>query len=163
MPWQKYMPWFNNNNIIIILIFKTKYFEDIHYTIIHVSYTIFIHDVYIVYTSMDIHIMYINVHIHEGLNPKFHGSVLRSSPSNHFKSFDKIKRKLNFIIFNMKLLKKFELKHTFSFSKFIQMLQMKTRSLNLFNNLFMKIIIIYDYVIRRVKKKLKITCYEYKK
>ncbi len=51
---------------------------------IHVSYIIFIHD-----TSMNIHITYINAHIHQGLNPRLHGDAPKSSPPNHFKSLIK--------------------------------------------------------------------------
>jgi len=117
-------------------------------TIIHVLYIIFIHD-----TSMYIHITCINAHIHQGLNTRLQGDAPRSSPPNHFKSLLNFFKKFNFITFDIKLFKNFKLQHAFSFSKFIQMLQMKTWSWNLFNNLFMKLNIIYDYAIWRIQKK----------
>jgi hypothetical protein len=66
---------------------------------------------------------------------------------------DKIERKCKFITFDIKLFKKFKLQHMFCFSNFIQMLQMKTWSQSLFNNIFMKIIIIYNYTIWRLQKR----------
>jgi hypothetical protein len=68
-------------------------------------------------------------------------------------NFDKIEIKCRFIIFDIKLFKKFKLQHMFCFRKFIQMLQMKTWSWSLFNNLFTKIVIIYNYKIWRVQKR----------
>jgi hypothetical protein len=94
---KKYMPWFNINNINIFWFYLTKYFEDIP-TIIYVSYVIFMH-----ITSMCIHIMYINAHIHQGLNPRLHENAPRFSSPKPLQIFDKIKRKLNFIIFDMNL------------------------------------------------------------
>jgi hypothetical protein len=46
-------------------------------------------------------------HIHQGLNPRFHGNAPRSSPL--IQVFDKIKIKFNFTIFHMKLFLKFKL------------------------------------------------------
>jgi hypothetical protein len=43
---------------------------------------------------MYIHITYINAHIHQGLNPRLHGDAPRSSPPNHFMSFDKMEKKI---------------------------------------------------------------------
>jgi hypothetical protein len=71
---------------------------------IHILYIIFIHD-----TSMYIHITYINTHIHQGWNLRLFGNTPRSSPPDHFKSLIKIKIKINFIIFDMKLFYKFKL------------------------------------------------------
>jgi len=64
---------------------------------------------------------------------------------NHqtIQSFISKEEKFKFIMFGMKLFKKFKLYHMFFFSKFIQMLQKKTWSWSLFNNVFKKIIIIY--------------------
>jgi hypothetical protein len=73
-------------------------FEESH--IVHVSYTIFIHD-----TSMYIHITYINAHIHQGFNPTSWRctKVFTTKP---LQDFDKIlKKSLNF---DIKLFKKFK-------------------------------------------------------
>jgi hypothetical protein len=67
--------------IIIIFLDLLEIFLKIFTSIIYVSYILFIHDI-----SMYIHIMYINAHIHQGLNPRLHGDAPRSSPPNHFKS-----------------------------------------------------------------------------
>jgi hypothetical protein len=49
--------------------------------------------------------------------------VLTTKPLQNFISKEE---KFNFIVFGMKLFKKFKLYHMFSFSKFIQMQQKKT-------------------------------------
>jgi hypothetical protein len=66
--------------------------------IIHVSYTIFIHDI-----SMYIYITYVDAHTCQSLNPNFLKGTPRFSPPKTLQDSDEIERKCNFIIFNMKL------------------------------------------------------------
>ncbi len=103
-------------------------------TIVHVLYIIFIHD-----TSLYIYITYINAHIHQGFNPKLHGDAPRSSAPNHLKSLISEKESLILLSSTWNYSKNSNF-HILFFSIFFQMLQMKTWSWNLFNNLFMKII-----------------------
>jgi hypothetical protein len=52
---------------------------------------------------------YVNVHIHQGLNPRPHGSTPRPSPPNHFNFLLTNKKTSKFIVFDMKLFTKFKL------------------------------------------------------
>jgi len=124
-------------------------------TIIYVSYVIFIH-----ITSMYIHIMYINVHIHGGLNPRLHGNAPRFSPPKPFKIFNKIKKKTQIYYLWHETILKIQ---TLTWNFFSKLIQMKTLSWNLFNNLFTKIIISYNYAIWRVQFFFEIPCCEYYK
>jgi hypothetical protein len=54
-------------------------------------------------------IKYIMACIHQGLNPRPHGSTLRPSPPNHFNTLLVKLKKFNFIMFEMKLFMKFKL------------------------------------------------------
>jgi hypothetical protein len=62
---------------------------------------------------------YVNAHIHQTLNPRPHESTLRFWPPNHFKNLLTKEKKFNFIMFGMKLFRKFKFEHKFFFSKFI--------------------------------------------
>ncbi len=127
--------------------FLTKYFEDIHH-----HHICFMNYIYTWYNNVYTH--YINQCMHSSrFEPKTSWRCTKVFTTKPLQEIDNIHIRFSFIIFNMKLFKKFKLQHNFSFSKFIQMLQMKTWFWSLFNNLFMKIIIIYNYEIWRVQKK----------
>ncbi len=136
--------------IIIFLDFLNKIFW--RYSLHH--HTCFVYHIYTWYINVYTHYVHWCTHSLR-VQPQTSCKCTKVFTTKPLQFFDKIKRKFNFVIFDMKLFLKFKLKHTFSFSKFIQMLQMKTWSWNLFNNLSMKIIIVYNYAIKRIKKNLK--------
>jgi hypothetical protein len=134
--------------------FLAKYFENIHHHRI-----CFINYIYTWYNNVYT-TLHTSMHAFIKVWTQTSWKCTKVFTTKPLQGFDKINRRFNFIIFSMKLFKKFKILNIFSFSKFIQMLQMKIWFWSLFNNLFMKIIIIYNYAIWRVQKKLKITCYE---
>jgi hypothetical protein len=51
---------------------------------------------------------YIKACIHQRLNARPHGNILKSKPPNHFKTLLTKMKEFNFIMFDMKLFKKFK-------------------------------------------------------
>jgi hypothetical protein len=90
--------------------------------------------------SMYIYATFINASIHQGLNPWKCITILITKS---LQNFNKIKKKFYCIMFTMNFFKKFTFEHMFSFSKFIQMLQMKTWYWGSFNNVLINFIIIH--------------------
>jgi hypothetical protein len=52
---------------------------------------------------------YVNAHIHQRLNLRLYGSTPKPESPNHFKIVLTTKKKLKFIVFSMKLFRKFKL------------------------------------------------------
>jgi hypothetical protein len=110
----------------------------------HKHIYIFVYYIYTWYINVHTHThniyiyIYIYAFVHLAIyssNPRPHGDTLRSLPPNQFKTLMTPKKKIKFnILTHVKLFRKFKLWYNFIFSKFIQMLQMRTWSWNLFNN-----------------------------
>ncbi len=125
------------------------------------SFTPFKHDIHVcvfiaIYMFVKYFcIKYIKACIHQGLNPRSHGYTLRFQPPNHFTKplWDFMQRSkslnLSCLAWNCLVNSNFNIHF---FYKMYSMLQMKISSWSLFNNVFKKIIIIYNNGIYNVKK-----------